>query len=74
MTGTYFHFNAAGNAGEIGYIDNAELKSFSFTVNGSTKAVINPAENTSTNTFQLQSGGAYYKKYLKYKSKYLQIK
>jgi hypothetical protein len=74
-SGTYYHFDSDGKTGEIGRFDilTKNLQSLSFeTSTGIAK--INTAEATTKDNFSIQTGGGFYKKYLKYKSKYLQIK
>jgi hypothetical protein len=82
-TGTYFKYdvNKTGSKAEIGLIDMSSNKL------STVKCVIQPLNGTdldfllmnanvteTEHAFKIQVGGAYYKKYLKYKSKYLQIK
>ena len=57
---------------EMGSISKDQNEYYSGIINDG--FIINFKSKKKTNNFQIQKGGAFYKKYLKYKSKYLQIK
>ena len=76
--GTYLYTDDTKNYHEFGFLNKSSKQRIYYSctkenASGKINFIVGEKKETSINTTNM-TGGAYYKKYLKYKSKYLQIK